>query len=61
MVNFLSKWRVGCGFFGEQVAESIHTKFNELHRTYNNIHNAVDRLHQVTLEYHRRISPLLNH
>ena len=60
MVNFLREWRVGCGLLGEQGAESIHIKFNELHRNYSNIRNSVDRLRQVTLEHHRRTSPLLN-
>ena len=60
MVDFLRKWRVGCGLLGEQGAESIHIKFNELHRNYSNIRNSVDRLRQVTLEHHRRTSPLLN-
>ena len=61
MVDFLRKWRVGCGLLGEQGAESIHIKFNELHRNYSNIRNSEDRLRQVTLEHHRRTSPLLNH
>lgn len=58
ILPFLKTWKVGFGLLGEQGAESIHTAFNQLGRTYANIHNGVERLHQITVEHHRRVSPL---
>ena len=60
MVDFLQKWKVGCELLGEQGAESIHITFNEFHRHYANIRKSVAQLRQVTMEHHRRTSPLLN-
>ena len=59
VLPFLQKWRVGFGLLGEQGAESIHTTFNQLNRVYANIHNRVERLHHITVEHHRKVSPLL--
>ena len=59
VLPFLEKWRVGFGLLGEQGAESIHTTFNNLNRVYANIRDEVERLHYITVEHHRKISPLL--
>ena len=58
MVDFLRQWIDGYGFLGKQGAESIHITFNEFTST---IRNSVDSLHQMTMEHHRRTSPMLNH
>ncbi len=33
IVDFIRRWRVGLGMLGEQGAESIHARFNQLERT----------------------------
>ena len=37
MIPFISKWKVGCGFFGEQGGESIHAAFNNMTKDYRQI------------------------
>ena len=57
MVPFLRSWRVGLGLLGEQGAESIHARFNQMGRTYNNMRNGVDRLKSVVTEHLRQVCP----
>ena len=57
VVDFISQWRIGLGMLGEQGAESIHTRFNQLARTYSNMTNGVERLRSVMLEHYRQICP----
>ena len=57
MVNFIKQWRVGLGLMGEQGAESIHTRFNQLERTYSNMRNEVDRLKAIMEEHFRQVCP----
>lgn len=35
IVPFIQQWGIGIGMLGEQGAESIHARFNQLERTYN--------------------------
>ena len=57
VVPFVRKWSVGCGFLGEQGAESIHGYFNKLNRTYCSIPDRVQRLRQEMVEHHLHVSP----
>ena len=47
MIPFLMKWRVGCGFYGEQGGESIHKMFNTMKRNYSNVKKDTDRLKYI--------------
>ena len=44
MVDFVRKWKVGIGFYGEQGGESIHKEVNMLRRTYSTVQRDTDRL-----------------
>ena len=56
---FLQKWRVGFWSpWGTECREHTHS-FNQLNRVYANIHNRVELLHHITVEHHRKVSPLL--
>ena len=44
IVLFLKMWRVGCGFLGEQDAESLHASMNSTRVHYNNVRNETDSL-----------------
>ena len=57
VLPFVRKWSVGCGFLGEQGAESIHAYFNILNRTYCSIPDRVQRLRQEMVEHHLHVSP----
>ena len=57
VVDFIKQWRVGLGLMGEQGAESIHTRFNQLERTYSNMRNEVDRLKAIMEEHYRQVCP----
>ena len=57
MVPWLRKWRVGCGYMGEQGAESLHASFNTTERAYNNMKNMVERLKAVLQSHHMQIMP----
>ena len=47
MVRFLTRWRVGCGFLGEQGGESIHKCINLMKNRYSGIRNKMDRLKYI--------------
>ena len=34
LIPFIQKWKTGCGIYGEQGIESLHTVFNKAHRVY---------------------------
>ena len=57
MVPFIQQWAVGLGMLGEQGAESIHARFNELQRTYNNMANGVERLKAMVADHFRQVCP----
>ena len=57
MVPFITKWKFGLGFMGEQGAESIHTSFNSIKRAYLGIPNKIERLLCVVQEHHLRVEP----
>ena len=51
MVEFISKWHVGCGFYGEQGGESIHKYINGLRRIYSSVKKDTDRLHCIMKQH----------
>ena len=57
VVGFIRLWGVGLGMLGEQGAESIHTRFNQLERTYSSMANPVQRLQSVVAEHFRQVCP----
>ena len=59
VLPFMRKWRVGCGFIGEQGAESIHKYFNLLERTYSSIPDRLARLKQKVVEHYLHTAPIL--
>lgn len=44
VMEFICRWRVGFGFYGEQGGESIHHEFKHMKNRYSNIRNSTDRL-----------------
>ena len=44
IIEFLQKWKMGCGFYGEQGGEAVHQEFNKMIRPYGYIRNRLDRL-----------------
>lgn len=57
IVPFIHQWRVGLGMLGEQGAEGIHARFNQLERTYANMANGVERLKAMVTDHFRQICP----
>ena len=51
VLDFLKKWGVGLGFYGEQGGESIHHEFNRMKNNYSNIKNPVDRLKYIMKQH----------
>ena len=56
VLPFVRKWSIGCGFLGEQGAESIHAYFNKLNHTYCSIPDRVQWLRQEMVEHHLHVS-----
>ena len=56
LIPFLKEFGVGLGFLGEQGAESIHARFNNLQRNVN-MANSVQRLESIMTEHYRQICP----
>ena len=44
VIPFLEIWHAGCGFYGEQVGESLHAIFNKKKAQYHTIKNDCTRL-----------------
>lgn len=57
VLDFVSKFKVGLGFLGEQGGESIHNKFNQLERTMSCMPNPLQRFEAVLKEHHRQTFP----
>ena len=57
MIPFIRRWGAGCGFFGEQGGESIHSKFNNLKRNYANIKNKSDCLKSIMQSHLSNTNP----
>ncbi len=57
MVPWMRSWRIGCGFMGEQGAESLHARLNCTENAYNNMRDRVERLRVVLQNHHLQILP----
>ena len=57
VIEFIQRWKVGLGLMGEQGAESIHARFNQIERAYANMPNGVDRLTATMKEHFREVCP----
>ena len=58
VVEFIKKWRIGLGMYGEQGAESIHPEFNNLRSTYASVRPESARL-KAMLEHHQlKVKPV---
>ena len=55
--DFVEKWKIGFGMYGEQGGESIHNDFNQLKITYFWMQLASRRLESMLQEHYRRIHP----
>ena len=51
VIEFLTQWRAGLGFYGEQGGESIHAEISRMTNRYSSIRNPVDRL-KYTMNQH---------
>ena len=56
-IEFIKKWKIGFGFYGEQGAESIHAEFNRLNSTYCRVKPDCRRLHLIMKEHNVAIHP----
>ena len=50
MVPFIRKWKLGCGFYGEQGAEGLHREFNKL--SHGSISDPIKRLKSILKRHH---------
>lgn len=57
ILPFLSRWRVGCGFLGEQGGESIHSRMNIMGKRYDNIRNRAKRLEYLMNCHLSQVNP----
>ena len=57
LVPFLKKWKVGFGFLGEQGAEFIPARFNNIRRNYTNMPKTVTRLEAILREHLSQVCP----
>ena len=57
LVESLSKYRFGCGLFGEQGVESIHHKIKEICGRFRHMPNSVARLKSTIEEHHMHTLP----
>lgn len=56
ITNFLRTYRVGFGFLGEQGAESIHARFNEIRKKHS-MPNRVQQLKSILTVHLTQICP----
>lgn len=59
VIPFLSKWKVGFGFMGEQGAESIHARFNDIGKHYGNMRSPAQRLESILDMHLTQVCPHL--
>ena len=57
VTEFIKKWNVGLGFYGEQGGESIHNEFNKLNQRYCMMQPSQRRILAMVKEHHMRIHP----
>ena len=59
VLQFISKWRIGLGIYGEQGGESIHPEFNGLRSTYASVKPATKRLRVMLEQHHMKVQPVV--
>ena len=57
VTDFISKWKVGFGIYGEQGGEAVHSEFNTLRRNYCAVGSNLNRLQYMMNEHYRPIHP----
>ena len=60
MVPFVKKWKMGCGFYGEQGAEGLHKDFNEIRANHTGINDPVMKLKSIMKRHHLNAFPDAN-
>lgn len=58
VLEFIGKWKLGLGVYGEQGGESIHAKFN-LMKTYNSVKPAKTGLKCVLEQHIMKVQPVV--
>lgn len=56
-VEFLRKWNLAFGIYGEQGAESLHATFNQMKINYRSMYPATRRLKALLDEHFMRVNP----
>ena len=57
VVDFLRRWKVGFGFYGEQGGESIHHEFKKMKERYSNIKPKTNRLKYLMTQHLLTVNP----
>ena len=55
--TFLRSWGTGCGFYGEQGAESAHNGINRMKHCYSNVKNDLKCLEYIMNQHHLSTNP----
>ena len=55
VLEWMKRWHVGLGLHGEQGAESIHNKFNQLQRQFACIRDPLNLLKLILKEHHVQV------
>ena len=57
VIEFIQRWRIGLGLYGEQGAESIHPEFNELRKIHSGIVSDEERIKAIFEQHHMKVRP----
>lgn len=57
VVDFVKKWKMGLGLYGEQGGESIHPEFNSLKATYASVRPHQARVKVMLEQHHLKVMP----
>ncbi|XP_057290698.1 uncharacterized protein LOC130657379 [Hydractinia symbiolongicarpus] len=57
VTEFIAKWNVGFGFYGEQGGESLHHEINRMSSRYSCIKNPVERLRNTLKQHFVNVNP----
>ena len=58
-VDWMSNFKFGMAFHGEQGGESVHAEFNKLERMAWGVKDEINKLMVVMKEHHLKVSPEL--
>ena len=59
--QFLRKWHMGLGFYGEQGIEGLHKEINIRSAAFSQVLNPLQNLKQLVTSHHIATSPSLAH